>query len=164
MFRNEAGGHRYQRVSPTERKGRIHTSTITVAILPIVENIDNILNEKDVSITTTRGGGPGGQNRNKVETDVIAVHTPTGIKVRCCSERSQYQNKQLAMSILASKVSNQFHRNQSKIINQSRQEQVGSGQRGDKILTLRTQDNTVKDERTGRKISFTEYSTGKIMF
>ncbi len=83
VFGQEGGGHRWQRVPPTERRGRVHTSTITVAVLAVPTPQECALHPDDLLITTTRGSGPGGQNRNKVETEVVVTHKPTGLQVRC---------------------------------------------------------------------------------
>lgn len=164
MFEHEGGGHRWQRVPPTEKRGRVHTSVITVAILEVPTEAEFGLDSDDLVITTTRGSGPGGQHRNKVETEIVIVHTPTGTQVRCGTERSQHRNKQLALALLAAKLAeiqrHQFeHRD-----NSLRRQQIGSGQRGDKIRTIRTQDNLVKCERTGKTIPYTLYSKGHILF
>src|SRR5262245_27706860 len=96
VFANESGGHRWQRIPPTERHGRVHTSTVTVAVLPEPAPQEVTLNDKDLEFGTTRGSGPGGQNRNKVETVVVLKHKPSGIVVRCETERSQQRNRELA--------------------------------------------------------------------
>jgi len=164
IFGNEAGGHRWQRTSPAERKGRVHTSTVTVAVLPVPEEAEFALNPADLEITTTKGSGPGGQNRNKVESEVAILHKPTGLRVRYGSERSQHQNRQTALSILAARLSQQQAAQRMQDKNALRKHQVGSGQRGDKIRTIRTQDNQVKCDLTGRTVSFTVYSKGNITF
>jgi len=164
IFGNEAGGHRWQRTSPTERKGRVHTSTVTVAVLPVPEAAEFALNPADLEITTTKGSGPGGQNRNKVESEVAILHKPTGLRVRYGSERSQHQNRQTALSILAARLSQQQAAQRVQDKNALRKHQVGSGQRGDKIRTIRTQDNQVKCDLTGRTVSFTAYGKGNITF
>lgn len=164
VFRNEPGGHRWQRVPPTEKRGRVQTSTITVAVLEVPTPGKSLLDLREVDITTTRGDGKGGQNKNKLETEVIAVHRPTGIRVRVGNERSQYQNKQLALNILSARIAAQEDAKSNRDLNHKRKEQVGSGQRGDKIRTIRTQDNRVRCEKTGRTVPFTHYQRGCILF
>jgi peptide chain release factor 1 len=164
VFRNESGGHRWQRVPPTEKRGRVHTSTITVAVLPVPTQEEFLLPPDDLLMTTTRGSGPGGQNRNKVETEVILLHKPTRIQVRCGSERSQHQNRQLALALLAARLADIQRRQERERSNGLRRQQVGSGQRGDKIRTIRIQDNQVRCERTGKSLPYTRYSKGHIEF
>ena len=137
-FSNESGGHRWQRVPPNERRGRVHTSTITVAVLPIPSESDLRIDSKDLEITTTRGSGPGGQARNKTESCVVVRHIPTGTVVRCDGERSQPQNRATALSILRARLLDASSRSRKGTEDASRRTQVGSGQRGDKIRTIRT--------------------------
>ena len=150
LFKRESGGHRWQRIPPTEKRGRVQTSTVTVAVFAVTESATDGFNLKDVEFTTTKGSGPGGQNRNKVETCVIATHKPTGFSVRVCNSRSQHKNKETATDLLRMRVINQFEQVESQKVDVSRKEQVGSGMRGDKIRTYRTKDDTVKDHRTGK--------------
>lgn len=164
IFGREGGGHRWQRVPPTEKRGRVHTSTITVAVLPIPSPQEFSLSPDDLQIVTTRGSGPGGQNRNKVETEVVITHKPTGVQVRCGSERSQYQNRQLAMARLAAKLMQRQQERAQAQSDRSRRQQVGSGERGDKIRTIRAPANQVKCERTGRILPYTLYCKGHILF
>jgi len=104
LFAGESGGIRWQRVPPTEKKDRVHTSTITVAVLPEPKSIEVNIKPEDVSEVFTRGSGPGGQHRNKVATAVQMTHIPTGIMVRAESEKSQKQNRENAMVILKAKL------------------------------------------------------------
>lgn len=164
VFGQEGGGHRWQRVPPTEKRGRVHTSTITVAVLAVPTPQEFSLNPDELTVTTTRGSGPGGQNRNKVETYVIITHQPTGLQVRCGSERSQYQNKQLALAMLSAKLAERQRMAEQARHAATRRQQVGTGQRGDKIRTVRMQADQVKCERTGRTMPFTIYSKGYILF
>lgn len=159
-FANEAGGHRWQRVPPTEKRGRVQTSTITVAVMD-ADLVDQIapINYRDVVIQTVRGSGPGGQHRNKTESCVVATHSPTGITVRI-DGRSQNQNKQAALKLLASRV---FTANEEQVVAQriaERKQQVGSGMRGDKIRTYRTQDDQVNDHRTGQHWRLRDWMRG----
>lgn len=159
-FKDEAGGHRIQRRPPTEKRDRVHTSTITVAVLPEPTEAQIKIGPNDLEISTTRGSGPGGQNRNKVETCVIVKHKPTGLIVRCESERSQHQNRATAISLLRAKLyeaqCNQMQEDRSK----QRAEMVGSGMRGDKRRTVRIQDGTVQDHITGKKWRYADYERG----
>jgi peptide chain release factor 1 len=151
-------------VPPTEKRGRVQTSTITVAVLPLLDDKEVNLDDKDLEISTTRGSGPGGQHRNKVETEVIILHKPSGLKVRVGSERSQFKNKEIARNIIASKLRNQQYSSNLNKINETRKTQIGSGERGDKIRTIRSQDNTVVCEKTSRKIAYNIYIKGNIIF
>ncbi len=160
-FAQESGGHRWQRVPPTEKRGRVHTSTLTVAVLPDVQAADFAIPDRDLEITTTRGSGPGGQNRNKVETVVVVKHIPTGLAVRAETERSQHQNRQLAMDLLRSRLKERAEETARQARAKDRKVQVGSGQRADKRRTIRVQDGQVIDHVTGRKWRFDDYTQGK---
>lgn len=103
LFANEAGGHRWQRIPPTEKRGRIQTSTVTVAVLDPESTTSFKLDEKDVEIKTSRGSGPGGQHRNKTDSCVTATYKPTGMSVRI-DMKSQLQSKEMALKVLASKI------------------------------------------------------------
>jgi len=151
LFANEAGGHRWQRVPETEKRGRVHTSTITVAVLDDEQVIGEVMDQRDVEIETTRGSGPGGQNRNKIESCVIATHRPTGLTVRIDNERSQHQNRATALRMLASRLYQSAGERMKNERDQLRREQVGTGMRADKIRTYREQDDQVNDHRTGQK-------------
>lgn len=151
LFANEAGGHRWQRIPPTEKRGRVQTSTVTVAVLDpdAAGGVD--VREQDVEITTARGSGPGGQKRNKTESCVIATHKPSGLTVRIDNERSQSQNRRLAMQVLRARLTAADEDKRVRETNDLRRQQVGSGMRGDKIRTLRVRDNLVTDHRTSKK-------------
>lgn len=159
-YSNESGGHRWQRVPPNEKRGRVHTSTVTVAVLRPAHGAAGI-NERDVEFTMTRGSGPGGQNRNKVESCVIAKHIPTGIVVRCENERSQHQNKKQALLELSVRVGEQQRQALNVAENNARKQQVGSGMRGDKVRTYREQDDIVTDHRTGEKFNLKRWRRGE---
>jgi peptide chain release factor 1 len=159
-FLNETGGHRWQRVPPNERRGRVHTSTITVAVLPEPSEQELRLNQSDVEIKTTRGSGPGGQARNKTESCVIATHRPTGMTVRCDSGRSQAQNRDEAVRMLRARIF-ELRCTVAKLAEDAgRKAQVGSGQRGDKVRTIRTQDGIVTDHRLGVRVQLSNYERG----
>lgn len=160
-FLSEAGGHRIQRIPPTEKRGRKHTSTITIAVLPIVEYSTDV-KECDLEWSTFKSSGPGGQNVNKLETAVRVKHKPSGIVVCCQSERSQKRNKDQAFKLLCSKIyANDVKKSLDKS-NAARRSQIGSGQRGDKIRTYRFQDNLVVEHKTGKKTALSEIVAGNL--
>ncbi len=148
----ESGVHRVQRVPVTEKAGRIHTSTATVAILPVVEPKEVNINQGDLEVTFSRAGGPGGQNVNKVETAVRILHKPTGIVVSCRQERSQHGNREKAMEMLRSKLYEIQRSKEFGDITQARREQVGSADRSEKIRTYNFPDDRITDHRFNIKI------------
>lgn len=161
VFANESGGHRWQRVPPTERKGRVHTSTVTVAVLEEPDVTELYVPDRDLEYKTTKGSGAGGQHRNKVETVVVLTHKPSGISVRCESERSQHQNRQLAYQWLMARLYERASTEQLGEAERMRREQVGSGMRGDKRRTIRTQDEQVIDHISGRHWKLKQYLSGE---
>ena len=159
-FKDEGGGHRWQRVPPTEKRGRVQTSTITVAVLPEPTAAEITLRDSDLDEQTCRGSGAGGQHRNKTDSAVILTHRPTGLSVRCESERSQHQNRATAREVLRARL---WQAHQQQALGQRREDrrqQIGSGMRGDKRRTLRVQDDTVVDHLSGRVWRFAEYRRG----
>lgn len=160
VFQNESGGHRWQRIPPTERHGRVQTSTVTVAVLDPDAVAGASLDYRDVEIVTARGSGPGGQNRNKTESCVIATHRPTGLQVRIDNERSQHQNKAMAYKVLAARLYDAERVRQASQRETERRQQVGSGMRGDKVRTYRTQDDQVVDHRTGQRWRLKDWTKG----
>lgn len=158
-FANEAGGHRWQRVPPTEKRGRVQTSTITVAILRENKDVNINIKESDLDWKFSRGTGPGGQHKNKTDTAVQLTHKPTGIIARC-DGRSQSTNKEVALMILAARLRKRAVSQKHNITNDIRKKQVGSGMRGDKIRTIRVRDNKVVDHKTGKKTTYTKYAKG----
>lgn len=160
LFRNEAGGHRFQRIPPTEKRGRVQTSTITVAVLPVCTDRDLTLLPSEFTWQATRGSGAGGQHRNKTSSAVILTHIPTGLTVRCESERSQHQNRRTAFSLLRAKLEAEKRTADEKNRAKDRKNQVGSGQRGDKIRTCSVQHDRVVCHLTGREWSWRNYSRG----
>ncbi len=162
VFQYESGGHRWQAIPPNERGGRVHTSTVTVAVLPEPTQQDLIIPPGDLEGWATRGSGPGGQNRNKVESVIMARHTQSGTLVRGEVERSQHQNRELAMKVLRAKLYDRQQAAVSQGRNADRRDQIGSGQRGDKIRTIRVRDNIVIDHRTGNKMRLDRYQQGEL--
>jgi peptide chain release factor 1 len=160
-FENESGGHRWQRVPPTERKGRVQTSTITVAVLPDVAETTLEIPASDLEWTMTTAQGNGGQSVNTTYSCVVLMHKPSGLTVRCQNERSQFQNKRFALEMLRSKLLAQRENADHSSRAQNRKGQVGSGQRGDKRRTIRVQDGTVKDHGTGKTWRYVDYRNGK---
>lgn len=157
----EAGGHRWQRIPPTERSGRVHTSTVTVAVFEMRERSQFALKDPDIEMFTTMDSGPGGQHRNKTESCVVMRHLPTGIEAKSAT-KSQHRNKQIAREMLEGRVaafyaaqSNQKERNE-------RRGMVGSGMRGDKIRTYRVRDDQATDHRTGKKARLQDVLNGRL--
>ena len=155
----ESGVHRVQRVPETETQGRIHTSTATVAVMPQAEEVDFALDMKDLRIDTFRSSGAGGQHINKTSSAIRVTHLPTGMVVECQNERSQFQNKDKALEILRSRLLAQKQKQQQDAINASRQGQVGTGDRSEKIRTY----NFPQDRCTDHRIGLTVHNLDKIM-
>ncbi len=145
----EKGVHRVQRVPVTEASGRIHTSAVTVAVLPEAEEVDVQIDPKDLRIDVFRSSGPGGQNVNKVETAVRVTHIPTGIVVSCQDEKSQHKNKEKALKVLRARLLEKAQKEQEERISQERKSQVGSGDRSAKIRTYNFPQQRVTDHRIG---------------
>lgn len=146
-LRHETGVHRVQRIPATEKQGRIHTSTASVAILPIYKKTNAVIPDSDLEIETFKSGGKGGQNVNKVETAVRIVHKPTGVIVRSANQRSQLQNKEKAMEILKSKIQQMKDEEEAKKNADTRANQIGSGDRSEKIRTYNYPQDRVTDHR-----------------
>lgn len=160
---SEPGGHRFQRVPPTEKRGRVHTSTVTVAVFDdVVVRGDIGIDRKDIRVDTYKGSGAGGQHRNKTESCVRCVHVPTGIEAKSESERSQHINLELALALLTARVKATKLAALQSAHDDDRRRQVGSGQRGDKVRTIREQDGVVTCERTGRRARLTAYQRGEL--
>ncbi|OGY27807.1 MAG: hypothetical protein A2802_00065 [Candidatus Woykebacteria bacterium RIFCSPHIGHO2_01_FULL_43_29] len=159
FFKYESGVHRVQRVPLTESSGRIHTSTATVAVLPELEELDFKIDPKDVKMDTYRSGGAGGQNVNKVETAVRLTHVPSGTVVACQSERSQLQNRERAFDILRAKLFEAEQEKRAQEVGANRKEQVGLGDRSEKIRTY----NFPQDRVTDHRINKSFYNLSSIM-
>ncbi|TFG80284.1 MAG: peptide chain release factor 1 [Chrysiogenales bacterium] len=143
----ESGVHRVQRVPATEASGRIHTSTVTVAVLPEVEDVEVDFNPKDIRIDTYAASGPGGQHVNKTESAIRVTHFPTGIVVTCQDEKSQHKNKDKALKVLKARLFEHEKIKQNESIASSRKSQVGSGERSEKIRTYNFPQSRVTDHR-----------------
>ncbi len=150
-FKNESGVHRVQRVPKTEKSGRVHTSTASVAVLPIVEAKEVNIAPSDIEFTASRAGGPGGQNVNKVETAVRVLHKPTGIVVSCRVERSQHANREKAMEILCAKLYEMEQLKATGNLTDIRREQIGSGERSEKVRTYNFPEDRITDHRINKK-------------
>jgi len=157
---NEAGGHRIQRVPPTERKGRVHTSTVTVAIVDSESPAkQQTIPNTDLRFEWYSGTGAGGQNRNKVKSSCRITHIPTG-EIATAQTRSRQNSLKLAMEDIQQRVDKLVKTSYNTHIASDRRQQVGSGMRGDKIRTIRFQDNIVTDHNTGKKTTAQKYMNG----
>lgn len=161
-FRDEGGGHRWQRVPPTEKRGRVHTSTVTVAVLPEATDVELELDMNDVEVKTTRGSGPGGQHRNKTDTAVQVTHVPTGIQVRAEDGRSQHINRQNALGLLRMRLLRAKQEQVRSERDGSRRQQVGSGMRGDKVRTVQEQNDRVTNHVNGKQMRLKAYLRGHL--
>lgn len=148
-LRFETGVHRVQRIPVTEKSGRVHTSTASVAILPIRKEVKFEIKPDDLEMEFSRSGGAGGQNVNKVESAVRLIHKPTGIDVRCTAERSQQKNREKAMSILLAKLQVIKEEEEAAKFSEKRKKQIGTGNRSEKIRTYNFPQNRITDHRIG---------------
>lgn len=158
-LRFESGTHRVQRVPLTETSGRVHTSTATVAILPEIEEVEIDINPNDIVIDTFRASGPGGQKVNKTSSAVRITHVPTGLIVKCLDEKSQHKNRAKAMRILRSRLYELLEGKKRSERDQIRRDQIGTGDRSEKIRTYNYSQNRVTDHR----IAFTVHNLDQVM-
>lgn len=147
LLKHESGVHRIQRVPATEKSGRIHTSTASVAVLPIAEVKEFEIKDSDIEVSFSRAGGPGGQNVNKVETAVRILHKPTGIVISCRTERSQLKNRERALEVLRAKLLDEKLRKEEEIVKRDRKEQVGNADRSEKVRTYNFLQDRITDHR-----------------
>lgn len=159
FLKYESGVHRVQRVPVTETQGRVHTSTVTVAVLPEAETVDVDINEKDIKIDTYRSSGAGGQHINKTDSAIRITHLPTGIVVTCQDQRSQTKNKERAFAVLATKLYDYYQGQKDEAYASLRKGQVGTGDRSERIRTYNFPQGRVTDHRIG----FTVYSIDEFM-
>ena len=145
----ESGVHRVQRVPVTETNGRIHTSTVTVAVLPEAEDVDVEINPEDLEISVARASGPGGQGVNTTDSAVQILHKPTGLIVKCADERSQLKNKNRAMKVLRARLLEQKQREEREKYAQNRRKQVGTGDRSERIRTYNYPQGRITEHRIG---------------
>lgn len=157
---SEAGGHRFQRVPPTERRGRVHTSTVTVACIERDASARTELTERDLSVSWFSGTGCGGQHRNKHQNSCRLLHVPTGIVTKS-EERSRTASYNAALRALKEKINDQHAAEKHQERVDTTREQVGSGMRGDKIRTYRLQDDVVVDHRSGRRARWRDLERGR---
>lgn len=149
-LKNESGVHRVQRVPKTEKNGRVHTSTASVAVLPKVKETEVRINPQDLKIDMARSSGPGGQNVNKRSTAVRITHLPTNIVVFSQTERSQPQNREIAMEILRAKLYKMADQEQMSQLSSERRQQIGTADRSEKIRTYNFPQNRLTDHRLGK--------------
>ena len=160
LFAGETGGHRWQRIPPNEKRGRVHSSTITIAVLDEPTATELTIADRDLDWSTCRASGSGGQHLQKTDSAVLLTHIPTGMQVRAEGVRSQLQNRIVALATLRARLAalqrEKAHAERSRL----RRDQIGSGMRGDKRRTVRVQDGSVVDHETGRSWRLRDYLRG----
>ena len=162
-FKFESGVHRVQRVPETEAQGRIHTSTVTVAVLPEVEDVEYELNMDELEITRHRSAGAGGQHVNKTESAIRIIHIPTGMVVDCQDERSQVKNKEKALKVMKSRLAELERNKKEQALASERKSQVGTGDRSERIRTYNYPQGRVTDHRIGLTLySLESFLNGKL--
>ncbi len=160
-FRHESGGHRWQRIPPNDKRRRVHTSTVTVAVYGEAKDDKLAIHESELRWNFFRGSGAGGQKRNKTASGVRLTHIPTGILVRIDSGRHLAQNKERALITLMARLESERRKAAKDKLDSVRKKLVGSGMRGDKIRTIRAQEDIVTDHRSGKKIRLRKYLRGE---
>ena len=161
-FAHEAGGHRWQRVPPTEKRGRVHTSTVTVAVLPEASAARVAIDPGDVELKYTRGSGKGGQHRNKTDTCVVLKHRPSGQQIRVDGGRSQSANREAAFALLRARLEAERRSSTHARVNGRRREQLGCGARGDKRRTISIPRGQVCDHVLGETWRAKDYLAGRL--
>ena len=161
VFKDETGGHKWQRVPPTEKRGRVQTSAVTVAVLQEPTPTQVVIRDSDLVWSYCRSSGKGGQGVNTTDSAVHLSHLPSKIAVRCESERSQAQNKRTALALLRAKLWETKRQASTDVRADERRQQIGSGARGNKRRVIRVQDGIVVDSISGRRWRYKDYVRGE---